>query len=132
MDLTLNFSLPADPRFDIGDLWFVFTFRQVGSRSWRVYIDNRIDYRGRPIDAHSTHRLGGPDHPYICWSSTIPTLADAERVAALWAECTAHYIATGRFENPGRPQHRRTEVAAQQLGSRDVGGLSAIRRFLRS
>lgn len=117
MDVTLHFDLPADPRYQVGHLRFVFTFRELAPGSWRVYIDRQVDYGGRASDAHSTHRLSDGGRVYVCWSERIPTLGDAKRIAATWAECTAHYIATGVFQDPGRPPHRTTTTAERLLGS---------------
>ncbi|MDR1213878.1 MAG: hypothetical protein LBK54_07350 [Propionibacteriaceae bacterium] len=78
---------------------YSFTFKYEGG-GWRVYINNSPNYRGRPAGSVETHRLGLGRRPYICWTNSLPTISAAQGVAALWADCTEHYIATGRFEAP--------------------------------
>lgn len=90
---------------------YSFTFTLVGA-GWRIYINNSPDYGGRLSSSAASHRLDIAAQPYICWSpdggtyaAPIPTLSEAQGVAALWADCTENYIASGRFEPAaGRPQ----------------------------
>lgn len=90
---------------------YSFTFALIGT-GWRVYINNSPDYGSRASSSVASHRLDIGVRPYICWSPAgqghavpIATLSEAQGVAALWADCTENYIATGRFEPaPGRPQ----------------------------
>ncbi|MCY3925310.1 MAG: hypothetical protein OXG52_07355 [bacterium] len=81
------------------DFMFDFELRDDG---WRVYITSQPRYRHRSASAHDTHRLGRAERPYICWTDPINGLDDAFGVAALWAEATLVYIATGRFNAPRR------------------------------
>ncbi len=84
------------------DYSFTFVFERDG---WKVYINNSPDYGRRAPGSVETHRLDLWGHPYVCWNTTIPTLSKAQAVAALWADSTENYIATGRFEPvPGRPK----------------------------
>lgn len=83
---------------------YSFTFALVDN-GWRIYINNSPNYRNRPSGAHESHRLGIGTRPYICWDQPLSTISQAQGVAALWADSTENYIATGRFEPaPGRPQ----------------------------
>lgn len=80
-----------------------FTFRFVWlaqEQGWRVYIDHQPSYRSRNAGAHASHRLGLPHHPYVCWTNPLRTYAEARSVAALWADATQQYIATGNFAPP--------------------------------
>ncbi|MDR2252528.1 MAG: hypothetical protein LBD97_01475 [Bifidobacteriaceae bacterium] len=82
--------------------WFTFEHTVSG---WKIYITASPSYGGRPSGSVQTHRFGIGSRPYICWDNTIKTLSDAQAVAALWADCTENYIATGKFEPPpGRPR----------------------------
>ena len=91
------------------DYSFTFTLVNAG---WRVYINNSPDYGSRASGSVASHRLDIGTQPFICWSpngdghaAPIATLSEAQGVAALWADCTENYVATGRFEPaPGRPQ----------------------------
>jgi hypothetical protein len=83
---------------------YSFTFEFAGD-AWKVYIDNSPDYGRRPAGSVATHRLDIGGRPHICWAAAIPTLSEAQAVAALWADSTENYIATGRFEPAaGRPK----------------------------
>lgn len=83
---------------------YQFTFRWVAG-SWRVHIENPPDYRSRPTSQVATHRLTDRHGDYICWTDPLTTLSAAQGVAALWADSTENYIATGTFEPaPNRPQ----------------------------
>lgn len=82
---------------------YKFTFRWVHD-SWRVYIENPPNYRSRPTSQVATHRLTDRHGDYICWTTPLVTLSAAQGVAALWADSTENYIATGRFQPaPNRP-----------------------------
>ena len=75
-----------------------FVFMDGGqSIGWRIYIINRVDYKGRNTSFHATHRLhaSGETYDYICWSGRIATLEDAKKIASLWADTTALYIRNG-------------------------------------
>lgn len=77
---------------------FTFTFAFVReAQSWRAYIQNAPAYDGRPEDGTSTHRLLDLHGPYVCWNSPVRTLPECRAVAALWAESTENYLATGTF-----------------------------------
>lgn len=82
---------------------YSFTFSFVKGH-WRIYVDNSPSYGRRPSGSIETHRLGIGTRAYICWDQPITSLSNAQAVAALWADSTERYIATGRFEPPpGRP-----------------------------
>ncbi len=75
-----------------------FVFMKVGGNDgWRIYIISDINYKGRQTDGHSTHRLhfDGDTYMCICWRGKIKTLREAKAIAALWADTTAIYIASG-------------------------------------
>jgi hypothetical protein len=44
----------------------------------------------------SCHVLHDDSGPYICWSRTISSMAEAKAVAAIWAEATIVYQRRGR------------------------------------
>jgi len=72
-----------------------FVFMDCGPAiGWRIYIINRVDYRGRSTSAHATHRLhaAGETYDYICWAGRISTLQQAKAVASWWADTTSIYI----------------------------------------
>ncbi len=72
---------------------YKFSFEEDSSGDWRPYILSQPSYRGRATDCHSTHRLTGTgSRKYVCWTRTLATQADAERVAAMWADKTQEYI----------------------------------------
>lgn len=82
---------------------YQFTFRWVDP-SWRVYIENPPSYGTRSSSRVDTHRLADRWGDYICWTTPLTTLSAAQGVAALWADSTENYIATGQFHPaPGRP-----------------------------
>jgi hypothetical protein len=74
---------------------YAFSFEEQSDRNWRVYILRQPGYGGRVEDAHTTHRLTDGNRRYICWSASIPTLEQAKRVAAMWADATEKYICEG-------------------------------------
>jgi hypothetical protein len=85
----------------VGRGQYAFTFSWIETeRSWRVYIDVQPSYGLRSKGAVETHRLGLPSRPYICWTTSLRSYEDARAVAALWADSTQHYIATGQFTPP--------------------------------
>ena len=91
-----------------------FTFRFVWlaeHRAWRVYIDRQPGYGSRNSGAHASHRLGLPNRPYVCWTNPLRTYAEARSVAALWADATQHYIATGNFTPPPGQRNVRDQSA---------------------
>lgn len=77
---------------------YSFTYEYT-STGWRIYIDRQPGYSGRAEDGLRTHRFGVGSRPSVCWTRQITTLDDAQKIARLWADCTDHYIATGRFES---------------------------------
>lgn len=104
-----------------GGVDYTFRFAWISQQqSWRVYIERQPSYGSLNASAHASHRLGLPHHPYVCWTTPLRTYADACSVAALWADATQRYIATGYFEPaPGqrKVQDRSTfaGVAENQL-----------------
>lgn len=90
------------------DYSFTFRFNDPG---WQVYINSSLDYGIRASDSVASHRLGLGDRPYVCWrpadsrqAGMISTFSEAQAVAALWADSTENYIATGDFKPAaGRP-----------------------------
>ena len=86
---------------------FAFDFEFDPHNGWRVYITSQPDYGPRDRGEHETHRYNTGSRPYICWDTKIPTAEDARQIAALWAEATLRYIATGIFTAPeDRPEVR--------------------------
>ncbi len=87
---------------DYPAMHFRFTLVRCADGSYRAYIRAQPEYGDRSADLNSTHRLSdGRNGFYVCWA---PAPRDAQRmlkVARLWAERTARYIATGqRLEAP--------------------------------
>lgn len=76
---------------------YVFEAVDVGG-SWRAYIERQPPYGSRNQGAHETHRLTADGRQYVCWDSPLRTEEECWKIAALWADCTQHYVATGRFE----------------------------------
>ena len=84
-----------------GRVDFVFRFAWIAQQNtWRVYIEQQPPYGSRAAGAPATHRLGLPSRPYVCWTNPLRTYSEARSVAALWADATQHYIATGTFTPP--------------------------------
>ena len=75
---------------------YLFSFEEQSDGTWRAYIEQQPSYRGRPTDAHSTHRLSDGGRKYVCWTRPLRSLEEAKQVAALWADKTQEYIRTGR------------------------------------
>ena len=75
---------------------------------WHVHSLSRPSCRYRQTAPMLTHLYSqrSPE-PWVCWSRPIPDMRAAAEVAALWAESTVSYIATGRFA----PQPDRPDVA---------------------
>ena len=83
------------------DYCFTFEYTDPG---WTIYINNSPNYGSRASGSIETHRLDISGRPYICWNQAIPTISQAQGVAALWADSTENYIATGNFKPAaGRP-----------------------------
>ena len=84
---------------------FAFEFEFGPGHGWRVYIMSQPDYGPRSRGEHETHRYNVGSRPHICWDTEILTVEDARQIAAMWAEATLNYIATGVFAVPGnRPE----------------------------
>jgi hypothetical protein len=84
-----------------GGVDFSFRFAWIPQQNtWRVFIERQPSYGARDAGAHASHRLGLPDRPYVCWTNPLSTYAEARSVAALWADATERYIATGTFATP--------------------------------
>jgi len=86
---------------------YSFTFELEGA-GWRIYANN-------PPSVHGfLHLLPGTAHRmYICYDRPgsgghavpVPTLSEAQSVAALWADCVENFRTTGQFTPAaGRPQ----------------------------
>ena len=73
-----------------------FSIEQEDDGSWRAYILSQPDYRGRPSDCHSTHRLSNDGRHYVCWTKQLRTEHEARQVAAAWADATQRYIRFGQ------------------------------------
>src|SRR3954451_9535786 len=86
---------PFQFEFHAGGQRFVFRVMPVGSH-YRINIANPIDYRGRPMGSHDTHRIipGSDLTPYICIKTgheprDVPAAAC---LAIWWAKKTVQYI----------------------------------------
>jgi len=82
-------------RTEDGADYFCFSFEKQADGSWRAYILEHPPYGERASDAHTTHRLSDGGRKYVCWSSPLQSLEQAEHVAKAWAEATQGYIRTG-------------------------------------
>ena len=78
-----------------GQADYLFSFEEQDDYTWRVYIENQPSYANRDTDAHATHRYSDGNRRYICWTTDLDSLEEAEQVAALWADETQKYIRTG-------------------------------------
>ena len=88
-----------------GGVDFKFRFAWLPeANTWRVYILDQPKYHGRDSGAVTTHRLGLPTNPHICWAGQLQDYEDARWVASIWANGTMAYIRTGAF--PGPPAQR--------------------------
>jgi len=85
---------------------YSFTF-ELEDGGWRVYANNPPRVNGF---IHLIPGTGG--RQYICYNrpganghaAPVPTLSEAQSVAALWADCVENFRATGRFAPAaGRP-----------------------------
>ena len=75
---------------------FRFSCEQVGP-VWRAYIERCPSYGFRSTQESVVHRLNdGRD--YVCWKPEPKRLDEITQVSKMWAEATAKYIETGRFE----------------------------------
>lgn len=79
---------------------YSFTY-ELPQNTWRAYINNVPDYRGRPSGSSSAHWLRDGGRRYVCWTPEPTTISTAQGTSAMWADATEHYIRTGRFEPPG-------------------------------
>jgi hypothetical protein len=78
-----------------GRVDYDFGFQRLNA-GWRVYVLGQPPYCGRDTCYIATHRLRDErGRYYICWTRPLRTREEAQAVAALWAERTQHYIATG-------------------------------------
>lgn len=98
-----------------GGFDYEFTFTWTPQlNGWRVYIDRQPGYGNRNASEVATHRLGTNSRPYVCWTTPLRSYEDARQVAALWADSTQQYIATGVFGVP--PQRPRVSDASTLAG----------------
>ena len=84
-----------DYRTSDGSMYIGFGFCNLGFlKGWRIYIIEDIDYEGRDISYHATHRLyyDGDEYACICWEGKLRSFEEAKAVASLWADCTSLYI----------------------------------------
>jgi len=73
-----------------GRAYFRFQFTPYGG-DIRIHI---LEFPNRSIG--SCHVLQDRRGPYVCWSSSIPSISAAKAVAAMWAEATVVYQQTGK------------------------------------
>ena len=73
-----------------GSAFFRFGFASLGN-DIRIWI---LEFPSPQIG--SCHVLHDSHGPYICWSQAIHSMAEAQAVAAMWAEATLVYQRTGR------------------------------------
>lgn len=90
-----------------GGVDYTFRFTWIPSQdTWRIFIERQPQYGSRATGAHATHRLGLPNRPFICWTDRLGSYEAAQKVAAMWADSTQRYIATGQFPPPSRTEVR--------------------------
>jgi hypothetical protein len=81
---------------------YVFDLVTGATTGWRAYIRQQPSYGLRSPDLSLTHRIRDADGWSVCWDRPLTRREDLEVVVKLWAECTDHYLLTGRFaECPG-------------------------------
>ena len=82
-----------DGRADYG-----FSFERQSNGSWRAYITSQPSYGSLDTSSTATHRLtdDSSEQKYVCWDRALRSEAEAQEVAALWADKTQEYIRTGR------------------------------------
>ena len=88
------------PRYPM--MRFRFTFVKCADHTYRAYIREQPHYRRRPSDRVTTHRLqDASNRDFVCWSPAPRDAVAILKVARLWADRTARYVATGvRLEAP--------------------------------
>jgi hypothetical protein len=74
-----------------GSTFFRFRFSPMGGGEIRIHI---LEFPNPSVG--SCHVLHDGDGPYICWSGSIGSSAEAKAVAAIWAEATIVYQRQGR------------------------------------
>lgn len=74
---------------------YYFSFEEQPDGSWRAFILSQPTYEGRSTSLHDTHRLTAGGRHYVCWTTPLMSLKAVQDVAALWADKTQTYIATG-------------------------------------
>lgn len=75
---------------------YQFSVERQSDGSYRAFILSQPNYGGRSTGAHETHRLSANGRRYVCWNRPLYTAERAKIVAALWADATQAYIATGQ------------------------------------
>ena len=73
-----------------------FSIEPQSDGTWRAYIASQPSYRNRPDDAHATHRLSDNSRKFVCWTTSLKSKSEAERIAGLWADKTQEYIRSGQ------------------------------------
>jgi len=91
-----NGPVRATYRTKDGRADYSFSYERQSDGTWRAYIVSQPGYGGRDEGAHPTHRLSSGSRKYVCWSAPIPSLEQAKRVSALWADATQEYIRSGK------------------------------------
>ena len=103
-----------------------FAFKRVRRvrSGWHVHSLSRPWCRYRQSTPMSAHLYSQrPPEPWVCWSRPVPEMRSAAEVAALWAESTVSYIATGRFApQPDRPDVAVFEGVVARSGAALVSG----------
>ncbi|MDR2252530.1 MAG: hypothetical protein LBD97_01485 [Bifidobacteriaceae bacterium] len=86
---------------------YSFTFEFEGG-GWRVYVNNPP-----PVNGFIHLLAGGGGRQFICYNppgaashaTPVPTLSEAQAVAAMWADCVENFRDSRQFAPaPGRPQ----------------------------
>jgi proteasome lid subunit RPN8/RPN11 len=74
---------------------YEFSFVRRWNGEWRAYIISQPSYGGRDTSLVKTHRYSHGSRKYVCWTQSLYTQEDLEKVVALWADKTQDYIRYG-------------------------------------
>lgn len=71
---------------------FLFSFEELSSTEWRIYILDQPPYGSAPQDLKSTFRQYDSNGKYIDWTYPPSSFDEAKQIACMWAEFTNQQI----------------------------------------
>ena len=79
---------------------FAFKYKYVGS-SWKAYIIECPSCESKPMHGIHTHSWfdNNENLYYVDWCPDIKQIHHIKQLSKMWANYTANYIDTGRFES---------------------------------